>query len=295
MKVPFSFLPPSKTRAVAHHYLGWGEWLARIFPFIEWELHQADFEFEAREWLSVAFHTFLVHFSFMFSLMFLVLLGGGIELVRALLISLLIGFGEGFFVLVYLVFYPRLFVRRKTKDLERNLPTSLHHLLIEVRAGVPLFNSIVSVAKSDYGVLSQEFSKAVTEINTGKSEIAALEMLARNNPSLHFRRVLWQIVNALKSGADIGETLKTIVDAAVADQRVAIKRYGSQLNPLALFYMLFFVIFPTLGVVFMLMIFTFIGSFAFSLEYLLIGVLAYLVLFQFMFMGMIKTKRPTGI
>ena len=105
---------------------------------------------------------------------------------------------------------------------------------------------------------------------------------------------IWQIVNALKSGSDIGQTLKQIVNDLAVEQRVAIKKYGSELNPLALFYMMLVVIFPTLGIVFILILFSFV-SVAIDIHVILMGVLAFLLIFQIMFIGMIKSKRPVGI
>ena len=119
---------------------------------------------------------------------------------------------------------------------------------------------------------------------------AALEELARDNPSLHFRRIMWQIVNSLNSGADIGSTVKEIVDNIVAEQRTAIKKYGSELNPLALFYMILVVIFPTLGIIFLLVLFSFVGT-AMSIEVILMGILAMVTFAQFMFMGIMKFRR----
>jgi flagellar protein FlaJ len=125
--------------------------------------------------------------------------------------------------------------------------------------------------------------------------VESLEVMARENPSLHFRRILWQVINALKSGADVAVTLKEIVDSMLVDQRVAIKKYGSELNPLALFYMLLVVIFPTLGIIFMLVLFSFVGSLAIDLRVIMFGVLVFLFVFQFMFIGMVKSKRPVGV
>ena len=193
-----------------------------------------------------------------------------------------------------LAMYPRLSVTRKVHKVEAYLPFGLHHLLIEVRSGVPLYNALVSIAQSKYGKLSEEFKRAVNEINTGKSEIAALEMLAKENPSLYFRRVIWQMVNALKSGADIGQTIKQIVDNLSEEQRISIKKYGAQLNPLALMYMIFCVIFPTLGITFILVISSFIGI-GFDVQYMLIGILVFLLMFQFMLIGLIKSRRPVGV
>ena len=294
MKIPFVIIPESRIKRVLRHYLGWGEKLSRIFPFIEWELEQADFPYSARQWLAGAVHAFLFFFSIIFSVMFLMMLRFNLSFSQAFFLAILMGMGVGASVMIYVVFYPRFFVSKKIKDLERYLPIALHHMLIEVRSGVPLFNTMISVAKSKYGPLSAEFAKTVNEINTGKSEINALEMMARNNKSLHFRRIIWQIVNSMKSGADIGRTLKEIVNNVAEEQRIAIKKYGSELNPLALFYMLLVVVFPTLGIIFILILFSFLGT-LFSIEFILVGILVAVVIFQVMFMGLIKTKRPVTI
>jgi pilus assembly protein TadC len=119
-------------------------------------------------------------------------------------------------------------------------------------------------------------------------------MLARQNPSLYFRRIMWQMVNALKSGADIGDTIKQIVDTLSEEQRIAIKKYGAQLNPLALMYMIFAVIFPTLGITFLLVVSSFIGI-GIDIQYVLLGILGFLLMFQFMIIGLIKSRRPIGI
>jgi hypothetical protein len=101
-------------------------------------------------------------------------------------------------------------------------------------------------------------------------------------------------VNSLKSGADIGNTIKQIVDNLAEEQRVAIKKYGSQLNPLTLMYMIFAVIFPTLGITFLLVLSSFVGI-GIDLQLVLIGIILFLVMFQFMIIGLIKSKRPVGV
>ncbi len=293
-KVPFVPLSLEKAKKVARHYIGWGETFSKMFPSLSLHLEQTDLGFEPREWVAVAFYSFVMYTLVLFAGVFILSTVIHVALLKSILISFLTGFALGGGVFLYIVFYPKFMAGRKIKELEHNLPYALHHLLIHVRSGVPLFNSLVSIARGGYGSLSDEFGKAVTEINTGKSEIASLEILARNNPSLYFRRVLWQIVNALKSGADIGVTLKEIVDSLATEQRIAIKKYGSELNPLALFYMILVVIFPTLGIIFILVLFSFIGT-TFNIKIIMLGILGFLVIFQFMFIGLIKAKRPVGV
>lgn len=293
-RIPLLPFPLPKAKRMSRRFLGFGESLSHMFPGIEFHLEQSGLDFDAREWMALAFFTAIFYFGVLSGPLILVTLAAKVEATKAVVVSLLVGFAIGFTSMIYLAMYPRLTVKRKVSQVEAYLPYGLHHLLIEVRSGVPLYNSLVSIAQSNYGMFSEEIKKAVNEINTGKSEVAALEMLARENPSLFFRRIIWQMVNALKSGADIGETMKQIVNNISEEQRIAIKKYGAQLNPLALMYMIFCVIFPTLGITFLLVISSFIGI-GIDVEYLLIGILGFLIMFQFMLIGLIKSRRPVGI
>lgn len=293
-RIPIIPIPMEKASSISKRFTGIGDSISHMFPNLDFELEQAGLDFEPREWCALAVFCFVFYFLMIFGLLFVVMLAANAEIMRVLMISLPSGFGIAAVSFVYLTFYPKLFVNRKIRNIEKNLPTALHHLLIEIRSGVPLYNSLVSVSQSKYGALSHEMRKAVNEINTGKSEINSLEILARENPSLYFRRVMWQIVNSLKSGADIGDTIKSLVESLSEDQRIAIKKYGSSLNPLALMYMLFAVIFPTLGITFLLVISSFIGL-GFDIEFMLLGILGFLLIFQFMIIGLIKSRRPVGI
>ncbi len=293
-RIPFVPVYLGRAKRVSRHFFGLGESLMGMFPGLKGHLRQAEFDIEPREWVAIAVYTGFFYFSLTFLLVFSLAFAYNVVLRTAFLVSFLSGMGMGFSTFFYISLYPKLFVNRKVRNLEKNLPSALRHLLVHVRSGVPFFNSLVSIAYSGYGLLSDEFLRAAKEIDTGLSEIAALELLARENPSLYFRRIVWQIVNAMKSGADIGQTIKEIVTDMGADQKAAIKKYGSELNPLVLFYMVLVVIFPTLGIVFLLVLSSFVAA-AFDMQVVMTAVLVFLVLVQLMFIGLVKSKRPLGI
>ncbi|MEE9323480.1 MAG: type II secretion system F family protein [Candidatus Aenigmarchaeota archaeon] len=294
LKIPFLPLPYEKVIKITDHFLGLGENLATMFPSLEFDLEQSGFEISPRRWMSIAFLAFMFYFIMISVVLLLVTIAARIEMQRALSVSLLAGLGIGLGSFLFLSFYPKLSAQKRVKDIEKNLPYTLHHILVEVRAGVPLYDTLVSIAKSDYGLLSKEMRMVVNEINTGKSEAEALEKITRETPSLFFRRVMWQMINALRSGADIGVTMKEIVRNLSVEQRVSIKKYGSQLNPLSLMYMLFAIIFPTLGITFLLVLSSLTGI-SINIELILVAILGFLVIFQFMFIGLIKSRRPVGI
>jgi flagellar protein FlaJ len=294
MKTPFIPLSKERSRKVTRHYMGFGERLSRFFPGLGFSLRQAEFGLDQREWASLGLYCSLVYFSVVFSAVLTVMAFVRTGVLRSFALAGLSGLGIAAAVFFYFGFYPRLYVSKRVKSIERFLPHALRQLLIQVRSGMPLYNSIVSVSRKDYGPLSEEFRAVVKEIDTGRSEMEALDGMARRNPSLHLRRIMWQITNAMRTGADIGSTLKEIVDTMMIEQKVEIKNYGASLNPLALFYMMVVVIFPTLGIVFLLVMSSFVGM-AFDIKMVLMGILGFLLIFQVMFIGIVKTKRPTGV
>ena len=150
--------------------------------------------------------------------------------------------------------YPKLIANKRIKKLEVNLLPALQSMLIQLNSGVPLFDILVGISKGDYGEISKEFSTVVKEINTGKPQVDALEDIAVENPSLFFRRAIWQIVNGMKAGSDMSNVIKEIINSLSEEQVLQIQRYGGQLNPLAMFYMLVAVIMPTLGMTFLIVI-----------------------------------------
>ena len=293
-RIPFIPLKLESMKKVARHYIGLGEALSRLFPSMEFNLKRAELDFEPREWMSITISGSIFYFVIITSLLLFIAVMAEIQSGLGIMLCMGSGLAMGGSSFMYLIFYPRLLARKRIRELEMNLSYALHHLLIHVRSGVPLFNAMISISRGNYGVLSKEFERLVREIDTGKSEIEALEMLARNNPSLYLRRITWQMVNAMKSGADIGRILKEIVENMAEEQRIAIKKYGSELNPLALFYMLLVVIFPTLGIIFLLVLFSFVGGMI-EMELLLVAILMLLVVVQVMFIGIVKTKRPMGV
>src|SRR3989338_4671089 len=161
------------------------------------------------------------------------------------------------------MFYPKVQTMRRVRDLERNLLPALRTFLIQLSSGVPLFDVLAVVSTENYGEIAAEFRKAVRKINSGTSQIEVLEEMAANNPSLFFRRAIWQIANGMKSGAEITTIIQQAISALSQEQVIEIQRYGSQLNPLAMFYMIMVVILPSLGMTFLIMILSFLSASSF--------------------------------
>jgi len=124
----------------------------------------------------------------------------------------IISFLFTFFIFFQQIMYPKMIVNKRIKGIERNLLTAMQNVLIQLNSGVPLFHILVSIAQGDYKEVSEEIGKAVREINAGRPQIEALEEIATTNPSLLFRRALWQIVNGMKSGSDMAGVINESIN-----------------------------------------------------------------------------------
>lgn len=185
--------------------------------------------------------------------------------------------------------YPKIQAKKISRELEKDLPYALRHMLIEVRSGISLYESMVSVSEG-YGEASKEFNTIVKDINGGKPQIEALEDSIVRNASTQYRRAMWQMINALKSGTDVSSTLETLVESMVKKQKLDVKRYGKEMNPYVLVYLMIAVIVPSLGVTFLIVLSTFTGV---GLdEFTFYQILGGLILFQLFFLNFVKSKRP---
>ncbi|MDI6798683.1 MAG: type II secretion system F family protein [Candidatus Aenigmarchaeota archaeon] len=287
MKIPFL---PSKAVKMSKGLMGIGRFLSKFFPYLEIELVQLESEYSSEEYLAIAALASFLYFSLVLGITISLSFFLRVFSLQSVLYSSLEGFAIGFLVFVYLALYPKLLLRRSVRSLEKNLLAALRHLMVQTSSGVPLFDSIVSVSEAGYGSVSQEFKKIIKDTQAGISLTDALENSAMRNPSLHYRRTVWQLSNASKAGADIGNTLQAIVAGIISEQRVEIRKYGSQLNPLALMFTLFSIIFPTLGLIVLVIISGFVG---FGLtEHVFLFVIVAVAIFQYMFIGLIESRRP---
>src|SRR3989344_2140181 len=286
--VPFSPVPVNALRKISRPLMGVGAVFARAFPYLELELEQAEAGIDIDEYGAIMIFLFAFYFLFMAFIIFAIGIKMGAQNVPIL--SITAGMLIAFLVMMQLSIYPKMLVRKKVRDIERNLVFALRTVLIEIKSGVSLFDALVMIANGEYGALSTEFKKAVDKINTGTKEEDALQELAMNNPSLFFRRSLWQIVNGMKAGVDVSRVLAELVATMAKEQRLQINRYGSQLRLFSLMYMMLGVIIPSLGLTFLIILSSFPRI---NVTDILFWVLLAVILFgQIMFVGMIKSRRP---
>ncbi len=283
-------------RGTSRIFIGVGSILTHVFPYMKAAVEQSG----VREEYNITTREYLA-FCFFVAMLMLLGFGGLITAVLVMgnaknpILGPVIGGVMGLVFFLYLMVYPKSIVNKRVKYLERNLLFALRSLLIQIRSGVPIFNAIASIATGKYGPITDEFKLVVEKVNAGQSVVDVLEQLAVRNPSIYFRRALWQLVNSLKSGSDVGQNLEDVIRSLSKEQLVEIRRYKSILNPLAMMYMMVAVIVPSLGITMLIILSSFPGMDQIGNETTFWMLLVGVVFMQFVFLGIIKSKRPNLI
>ncbi|MBN1645475.1 type II secretion system F family protein [Candidatus Woesearchaeota archaeon] len=196
-------------------------------------------------------------------------------------------------VFVFAFFYFLRFADVKIKKIENEVNQEIvfagRYLLIELESGVPLYDSFQNIAKN-YKAVGLYFTEVIQKVDLGTTMEEAINETLTLTPSANMRKLLWQVLNSLKTGSDIRMALNSIIDQIVREQKIAVSEYGRKLNPLAMFYMMIAVIIPSLGIVMLVVLATFIGL---ELDLFILMVFSAAIGFmQFMFMAIIKSSRP---
>jgi len=100
---------------------------------------------------------------------------------------------------------------RKTREIEEALPAALFQIASFPRR-TSMEKIIRSIAKADYGELSRAFARAERLVNAGMSVPEALEELQKRNRSLLLDRAVSLLLEAYKSGADMGNAFKEVAE-----------------------------------------------------------------------------------
>ena len=163
-------------------------------------------------------------------------------------ILILLGSIIGSTTLIYIINFRVVDVAiiKRGKDIDREVLFAGRFLLIKLNSGQPLINAIIDASNS-FGVANKYFKEIVRDIELGTPLEKALEKAAEYSASNRFKKILFNINNAIKIGIDTRKSLSSILDEIADEQLIEIQRYGKKLNSLTMFYMLIAIILPSLG------------------------------------------------
>ncbi|MGB9634859.1 MAG: type II secretion system F family protein [Candidatus Micrarchaeia archaeon] len=271
-------MPPSKKEPFI-------DYLASFFPDLHKKLRMAKIKKAENDYIRDALIYSVLVFMILLIMLVLLFITAGINLAWLLLIAPITLLAS------FLFFMKRVdvIIASRERKIDKELLFAGRQLVIEIKAGIPLYDAITHLT-ADYGEASKVFREVIDKTNLGVPLDVAMEDVADETPSKPFKRIVLQMVNSIRSGSDIGIALETILDQLSQEQLIEIKVYSQKLNPLGMFYMLFGIIVPSLGVTLAVTLLTFTGV-ALSPMFLW-GILVVIIIVQYIFLTMIETSRP---
>ncbi|MEM4034867.1 MAG: type II secretion system F family protein [Candidatus Micrarchaeaceae archaeon] len=180
--------------------------------------------------------------------------------------------------------------RQQGKGVERDILFAARDMVVSLRSGMPLFNAIAAVS-TGYGEASKEFAKIVELVQLGVPIEQAIDRASEESQSKSFKRIMLQASVSIKAGADVAGALQGVVEDVTQERVIELRRYGQRLNALAMFYMLFGVIFPSMGIAVAAILTTFINIFSVTPTLLLFALVGIFFL-QIIFLNIMRSSRP---
>ncbi|MFH1055424.1 MAG: type II secretion system F family protein [Candidatus Altiarchaeota archaeon] len=290
MRIYAMLLPQHVAKDFGRRFQSLGKFLADFTPELKSDMVLADIDMTAEEYLVSSLLSAFILGLIMFVCTYVPLaafdVADGNELILSIgpsLVLLLLDFA-------ILVVYPRILVVKRAEIIEKDLVYALKDLLLNISAGLTLFESIKRVSEAGHGIVSEDLKMVVKSTNRGMALDDVLEELALRTPSEYMRSALWQIVNAVKAGTSIKDALSGIIDSLMREQNRRIRDYIQELNVMTLIYMLFAVAVPTIVSTLLVILTSLMGTGVSEDTYFLVVVVCICV--QIMLVGLIRSRRP---
>ncbi len=241
LEVPFSI---RLTNFISDLASGPAQGFGSFFGNIQEDLYRANIIMPAKKYIAL-------------SIGISAIVAGVIGIVGAILLSITMG-GLGLIVGLFIaipVFFiglviakskPSSKIKARSDSFGRELPFALRHMATQLTSGSGLLETMRSVSESGYGVLSEEFKRAILEVERGATIEESFERMNLRINSEGLKKVSRQIISTIRTGGNLANTLKVMAGEISMEMRMKLKDYIQILNTFTLMYMFVVVVAPVL-------------------------------------------------
>src|SRR3989338_6816103 len=153
---------------------------------LSYYLYSANMKYSLKQWLALT--TVAAGIAAIFALIVSFLLIAFLSF-PAVILPLFV-FAAFFMTLALMFLIPKQKANARGRAVSLELPFALRHIATQLSAGIGLYRTLQTVAAADYGVLSEEFSRTITEIEEGTDTKLALRHLSVRTQSKALRNAL---------------------------------------------------------------------------------------------------------
>ncbi len=195
-----------------------------------------------------------------FSVIFAILASGFISLILGIILGVInplflviIPFVFVIFLIILILVFAYMIPMQKAKArgimIDVELPFALRHIATELQAGIGLYKVLQSVGKNDYGVLSEEISRTIIEIENGTDTKTALRHTALRSQSKNFNISLFHIVRTLNTGGNLAMTINGVADTVSFDLLESAKVFGEKMNFFGIIFIFTAIVLPVFAAI----------------------------------------------
>ncbi|MDO8339996.1 MAG: type II secretion system F family protein [Candidatus Burarchaeum sp.] len=283
----FALVPGPFKKLVTRPLRGIGARLAKLFPKLGEDLKIVGSEHTPGDYVVLSLASALVAAAIMYALMVTLLRFRGMPLGANVILPALAAF---LLVLFYYYRWPSLQKGKQVEAVERELTGAMRELLSAMNAGAALFKAMEMVAEAGHGNVSREFEFAVRDINAGMPAEKALEAMVLRTDSRFLKKMLWQIIGVLKSGASMQDALESMQESVLNYQQNQVRKYTQEMNLWILLYMIVAIAIPSLGAT-LIVVLSVLSSASFN-EYALATLLLICFVAEGALIEYMNVKRP---
>lgn len=187
---------------------------------------------------------------------------------------------------------PKIKNEKRKKEIQQKFPYALRQMSTQLKAGIGLYDSMKTIANSNYGALSEEFNITLNEIQYGTNYTEAFKKLAERTKINTMEKLVSQIIRTLNNGGNLADTLNTLADENSYNIKIKYREYSEKLNAIMLLYMFIAVLFPVILFIMIIAATTVMGSII-KPELLMILYLFFFPLIIVFMIILIKRMEPT--
>jgi len=212
---------------------------------LSYYLYSANMRYTAKQYtamaLAAAFLALII--SIIFSA--LILTAGGAALTSAIP-GILASFVLAIVVFVFAMSIPKRKAMARGNQISVELPFALRHMATELKAGIGLYRTIQAIALAGYGPLSEEFARAVTEIEEGIDSRDALKHLAARTQSKALVNALAHLVRAMETGGNLSTAMNEIAEDVSFEMRLKVRDFSQKMNFFGIIFIFTAIVFPVI-------------------------------------------------
>ncbi len=220
--------------------------LLRNFPLSEeigYYLYAANMRYSPNQYLAITSAGATV----IGLIAFIAMLFIGLALQNIIIMSIgaiSIGLIAGAIGAIIILFIPKQKAVSRGNAVSLELPFALRHMSTELKAGIGLYKTIQAIASNDYGVLSEEFARAINEIEEGADTTIALKHTALRTQSRPLKTAINHILRAMRIGGNLSNVMNDIAEDVSDDLKTRISTFSQRMNFFAVIFIFLGIVLP---------------------------------------------------